>query len=380
MKDVRIGILGGGQLGRMLLEAASPYDMDISIMDKSKYFPAGKICTRFTEGDFQNYDDVISFGRNFDVITIEIESVNTEALHQLEKEGIKVYPQPAILETIKDKGLQKSFYKENNLPTSSFGLYSDKNDILTAIDNGTLQIPFVQKARTGGYDGKGVHVVKHMEDLHDLLDTPSVVESLVDIDKEIAVIVARNPSGEMKSFPVVEMEFHPTANLVEFLFCPSNLTDDQKTECIKISEKLATQMDIVGLLAVELFLDRTGQILINEVAPRPHNSGHHTIEACICSQYEQHLRAITDSPLGDTNLINPGVMINLLGAPDHIGKVHYQGLGDAIKIPGVHPHIYGKEDTKPFRKMGHVTIVNRELDKAISIGKIIKDTIKVVAK
>lgn len=380
MKEVRIGILGGGQLGRMLLEAASPFDLDITVMDKSKDYPAGKITPKFVEGDFQSYDDVLAFGRQFDIVTIEIESVDTKALHQLESEGIKVYPQPKVLDVIKDKGLQKTFYLDHKLPTSGFALYDDKQHILAEIDAGRITLPFVQKARQGGYDGKGVHVVKSAADLDDLLDTPSVVEDLVDIDREIAVIVARNESGHVVTYPVAEMEFHPTANLVEFLFAPSTLSREQEELCTKISTALANQMGIVGLLAVELFLDKQGNIMINEVAPRPHNSGHHTIEGCVCSQYEQHLRAITNAPLGSTHLIKPSVMINLLGAPGEVGIARYQGLDSLLSIAGAHPHIYGKVDTKPYRKMGHVTIVNDDLQEAKALGTQIKQTLQVVAK
>ena len=380
MIQQKIGILGGGQLGKMLCQEASKLGIRLHILEKDDTFPSAGVCPDITYGDFKNYDDVLAFGRAMDVITVEIEAVNTEALHQLEKEGKSVFPQPALLELIKDKGDQKQWYADHNIPTSPFELYGNADTIQNAVKAGKWSIPFVQKSRRDGYDGQGVKVIRSLEDLNDLLDCPCLLEELVDIDKEISVIVARNPSGEIKSFPVVEMEFHPTANLVEFLFSPSQITEIQKKQATQIAEIVAEQMGIVGLLAVELFLTKSGEILVNEVAPRPHNSGHQTIEGNVTSQYGQHLRAILDLPLGDPSLRGASVMVNILGDPYHTGPAYYEGLADSLKISGANIHLYGKAMTKPFRKMGHATIVDTTLESAISKAKILKSTLKVISK
>jgi 5-(carboxyamino)imidazole ribonucleotide synthase len=375
----KIGVLGGGQLGKMLCQAASPMGINLHIMDAAPTFPAGLVAPQFTQGDFNNYDDVLRFGREMDIITIEIENVNTDALIKLTEMGKKVYPQAPIIKLIKDKGLQKSFYKEHKLPTSSFQLYENHSSIVKDVNNGSLKIPFVQKARSGGYDGRGVHIVKTTADLDQLLQCASVVEDMVDIEKEIAVIVARNSKGEINSFPVVDMEFHPTANLVEFLYSPSKLHIDLQNQATRIAEQIVRELKIVGLLAVELFLDVNGQILINEVAPRPHNSGHHTIEANITSQYQQHLRAICGLPLGSTRTIQAAVMANILGEDGYIGDAKYENIEKCLEEDGVYLHLYGKTQTKPFRKMGHITAVSSDLDEAIEKARKIKNLLKVIS-
>lgn len=376
----KIGVLGGGQLGKMLGQSASMMGLQMHVLDTDKSFPAAASCMSFTEGSFKDYDAIMAFAADKDIITVEIELVNTNALHDLEKQGKKVYPQPHLLDLIKDKGLQKQFYQERSLVTSDFVLASDAAEIKQWVLDGKLSIPFVQKARTDGYDGRGVHIVRHISDLQNLLDVKSVLEPLVDIEREIAVIVARNPQGDISSFPVVDMEFHPTANLVEYLFSPSRVSQEIQDKGIALAESIAKEMKIVGLLAVELFLTKDGEILINEVAPRPHNSGHHTIEANITSQYEQHLRAILGMPLGDTTLIQPAVMINLLGAPEHTGTAHYENIDDCLAISGAHIHLYGKSITKPYRKMGHATIVNKDLDEAIEKANFIKENLKITSQ
>lgn len=376
----KIGVLGGGQLGKMLGQSASMMGLQMHVLDTDKSFPAAASCMSFTEGSFKSYDDIISFAKDKDVLTVEIELVNTQALHALEAEGVKVYPQPRLLDIIKDKGLQKQFYAEHGLSTSTFFLVDDAAEIKQKMLDGELEIPFVQKARTDGYDGRGVHIVRNLSDLTGLLDVPSVVEPLVDIHRELAVIVARNSQGEIQSFPVVDMEFHPIANLVEYLFCPSRVSSELQEQARELAESIAEAMGIVGLLSVELFLDHNGDILINEVAPRPHNSGHHTIEANVTSQYEQHLRAILGMPLGDTELVRPAVMVNLLGAPGYKGTAIYQGIDECLSMNGVHMHIYGKEQTKPYRKMGHATIVDEDLDTAIEKATFVKETLKITAK
>lgn len=373
LSALKIGILGGGQLGRMLVQAAGNLPFDIELLEESIDFPAPQIWPNFKKGSFKSYDDVVAFGKDKDIISIEIEAVNLEALYELERLGVKVYPQPHNLAIIKDKGLQKQYYKDAGFPTSDFKLYKNAQAIKQAILDNEIKIPFVQKARTDGYDGKGVQVIRHIKDLVELFDVPSVIEDLVDINKELAVIVSRNQKGEIKSFPVVEMVFHPTANLVEYLICPSKADKEHQERSIRIAEAIATKMQIVGLLAVELFLDTSGEILINEVAPRAHNSGHHTIEANITSQFEQHLRSICNLPLGNTALIKPAAMANLLGDSEHTGVAVYDGLEDCLEIPDSYIHLYGKQITKPFRKMGHVTAIAEDTDQAIAKAKWVKE-------
>ncbi len=378
--NLKIGILGGGQLGKMLYQAGSKMGLNISILENSLDCPASGVCPHISIGDIKKYEDVMAFGQDKDIITIEIENVNLKALFDLEKSGVKVYPKPQSLEIIKDKGLQKEFYKKHSIPTTDFQLFNSKEEVIQEVLSGNISWPFVQKSRTEGYDGKGVVVVLSESDLSEMLDAPCVIEDLADIDKEVSVIVAKKSNGDMVSFPAVEMEFHPTANLVEFLFSPSSLTSEQEATCDVLARSVARRIDIVGLLAVEMFLTKKGNILVNEVAPRPHNSGHHTIEACVTSQYEMHLRAIMDLPLGDTSLVRPAVMINLLGEPDYEGPTYYQNIDQALKISGVYPHLYGKTTTKPYRKMGHVTIVDTSLESAKEKARIIQKTLKVISK
>lgn len=380
MIDKKIGVLGGGQLGKMLCQDASKMGISLHLLEKDDTFPAATVSRHITYGDFKSYDDVYNFGKSMDIVTIEIEAVNTEALKRLESEGVDVYPQPSIVDMIKDKGLQKSFYAEHQLPTSQFELFNNADEVRTAIASGKWLLPCVQKSRTEGYDGQGVHIIRSDKDIEHLLDTPCLLEEMVDIDKEIAVIVARSSTGAIKTYPAVEMEFHPTANLVEFLFAPSDLDTRILKQADELSQRIAEKMGIVGLLAVELFYTTDGKILINEVAPRPHNSGHHTIEGNVTSQYEQHIRAIAGLPLGSTNLLSPSVMVNILGDKDHKGPAIYQGKEKCLAIEGAHFHIYGKKETKPFRKMGHVTIVDSDLESAKNKAKEIKNNLTVISK
>ncbi|KXK38213.1 MAG: phosphoribosylaminoimidazole carboxylase ATPase subunit [Bacteroidetes bacterium OLB9] len=375
----RIGILGGGQLGKMLCQAGSRLGLMLSVMDKDHTFPAYSVCPNFTMGDITSYEDVMAFGSNADILTIEIEKVNIEALEALEREGKEVYPRPSSLRIITDKGKQKIFYEGAGFPTSDFVLYKSKDEIINDVEQGTLKMPFVQKLRTEGYDGRGVHVVKTDDDMVALLEGASVVEDLIDVDKEFAVIVARSVSGEMAAYPVVEMQFHPMANLVEFLFSPSTIPSAKQIEASQLAIQLAEKLEMVGLLAVEMFLDKSGKIWINEVAPRPHNSGHHTIEACAISQYEMHLRALLDWPLGSTEQLRYAVMVNLLGAEGHNGAAEYQGLREIMAMSEVYLHIYGKKETKPFRKMGHVTITGSSLEEAIAKAHQVQNTLKVIS-
>ena len=376
----KIGILGAGQLGKMLIQDASKMGISLSLMDKSHDMPAVPICRNFTQGDIQNYEDVLAFGKDKDIVSIEIEAVNVDALEVLEKEGKEVYPQPHLLRIIKDKGLQKQYYKEHNLATSAFALYEGADEIRKAVAESSLSLPFVQKARTGGYDGKGVFLVRTQEDLNQLMPTPSVCEDLVDIDKELSVIIARNTKGETAVYEVAEMEFHPTANLVNLLFTPSRVGKEVQEEAKALALSLANQMEIVGLLAVELFLDKEGRIYINEVAPRPHNSGHHTIEGATSSQYENHIRAILGLPLGSTKVLKPAAMINLLGAEGSAGPTVYQGLEEALATEGAYLHLYGKAESKPHRKMGHATIIGDTLEDAIKKANFVRETISITGK
>jgi 5-(carboxyamino)imidazole ribonucleotide synthase len=375
IQQINIGILGGGQLGRMLIQNAINLNLNISVLDPDKNAPCRHLVKKFTLGDLNDYDTVYDFGKDKDLITIEIENVNVEALKALEKEGKKVYPQPHIIELIQDKGLQKMFYQRNNIPSPDFFLVENKEQIAKYANF----FPFFQKLRKGGYDGKGVVKLVNPHHLEKAFEEPSVIERLVDFDKELSVIVARSESGEIKCFPVVECEFNPEANLVEFLFSPANIKKSVEKEALKLAADIAEKLGIIGILAVELFLTKDGKVLVNEIAPRTHNSGHHTIEGNITSQFEQQWRAILNLPLGDTAIIKAGVMVNLLGDFGHEGFAIYQGLDDVLKFSGVYVHLYGKATTKPFRKMGHATIVDDDILKAKQKAKMVKNTLKIIA-
>ena len=374
-----IGICGGGQLGKMLCEAASAWDWKTAVLDQSPDDPAARLAHKFVQGDFTKYEDVLNFGKQVDVLTIEIEKVNLEALIELEKMGKIVHPSPRGLAIIKDKALQKQFFIDQGLPTVPQELFDSKADVLKAIESGFLQIPFVQKLRTDGYDGRGVAIIRTEEDLNLLLDGLCLVEPLVEIEAEVAVIAARNVNGEIKTFPPVAMAFHPEANLVEYLYCPSGLGPALELEATQIAQAAIEALDICGLLAVEMFLTADGDWLINEVAPRPHNSGHHTIECCNVSQFQQHLLAICNLPLIDPQLQLPGVMINLLGEEGFEGPVKYMGVEQALRLGSVYVHLYGKKITKPFRKMGHITVANRSVSQAIRTANFLKEHIKVIS-
>lgn len=376
----KIGILGGGQLGKMLCQAASAWDFKTCILDASPDYPAGSVCSEFTVGNFKNYDDVLAFGQDKAVITIEIEHVNTDALQALAEQGKAVHPQPAALRVIQDKGLQKQFYADQGIPTAPFELFDDETALLEAIDSGRWSLPVVQKSRTAGYDGKGVAILRTRADLTDkLLKGPCLLEQLADMRAEIAVIAARNASDEVKVFPAVEMDFHPEANLVEMLVCPARISPLVAAQAEALAEQVIRAFDLCGLLAVEMFLTKSGDLWVNEVAPRPHNSGHHTIDSAVTSQYQQHLRAICDLPLGDTRQTAPAAMVNLLGAPGHSGPVLYEGMADCLAIDGVHIHLYGKSHTTPFRKMGHATAVADTLEQAMEKAKTVQNTLRVVS-
>jgi 5-(carboxyamino)imidazole ribonucleotide synthase len=373
--DLKLGILGGGQLGRMLIQQAINYNVTVKVLDPDRDAPCRKLCDEFVVGSLGDYETVYNFGKKVDLLTIEIEKVNVEALEQLEKEGVLVYPQPRIIRLIQDKGLQKQFFKENDIPTAEFQVISSPEQLRES----RIPFPYIQKLRRDGYDGRGVYKVLDESYLANAFTEPSLVERLIDFEKEIAVIVARNESGEIKAFPMVEMEFNPQANLVEFLISPSTLPFEIHQEAETIAKKVAETLNIVGLLAVEMFLDKHGKILVNELAPRPHNSGHQSIEGNVVSQFEQHLRAIFNQPLGDTACLNNAIMVNILGEPGYEGPAVYQGIEKILKCEGVYVHLYGKALTKPFRKMGHVTIVDADREKAIEKARYVQETLKVVS-
>jgi 5-(carboxyamino)imidazole ribonucleotide synthase len=356
----KLGILGGGQLGRMLIQDAVNFNIHISVLDPSVNAPCSDLANNFVVGNFNDYQTVLDFGKTVDVLTIEIEHVNIEALEELERLGKKVFPRPQALRTIQDKGLQKQFYKANNIPTAPFHLIDNAEDALLFKEKG----PFMQKLRKGGYDGKGVTPLRTEAEFNAAFDAPSVLEEFVPFVKELAVIVARNENGELATFPLVEMEFNPEANLVEFIFSPANVNVEIENNAKKIAIDIANKLEHVGLLAIELFLTEDGNLLVNEIAPRPHNSGHHTIEACFVSQYGMHIRAIFNIPLGSTGLRTPAVMINLLGEKGFEGKARYENIEEVLDTEGAYIHLYGKEDTKPFRKMGHITVCNTNLEEA----------------
>ena len=371
----RLGMVGGGQLGRMFIQEAINFDVQVHSLDPDPEAPCKSIATSFTVGSLNDYDALYNFGLDKDVITVEIENVNIEALERLEEEGKKVFPQPRILKIIQDKGLQKQFYLDNNIPTAPFELVENKAEINSHLTS----FPFMQKLRKGGYDGKGVQALRNNEDLNHAFDAPSVLEKMIPFVKELSIIVARNENGQTAVYPAVECEFNPEANLVEFLFSPAEISNDIEERSKKIALDVINKLGMVGLLAVELFLLENGEILVNEIAPRPHNSGHHTIECNITSQYEQHMRSVLNLPLGSTNLVQSGVMINLLGEKDFEGDVYYENYEEALALEGVKIHIYGKQKTKSFRKMGHVTVGNPSLEKAKEIARKVQEILKVKA-
>lgn len=375
ISDLKLGILGGGQLGRMLIQEAINYNLTTLVLDPDTDAPCKHIANYFECGSITDFDTVYNFGKKADIITIEIEKVNIEALEQLEKEGKQVFPQARVIRLIQDKGVQKQFFKENNIPTAPFQLANTKEDIR----NSNFAFPYILKQRKDGYDGKGVMKINNAADIDNAFDAPCLIEELVDFEKEVAVIVARNAKGDTKTFPMVEMEFNAEANLVEFLIGPSTYPEALQNRAEVIAKNIATSLNITGLLAVEMFVTKNGDLLVNELAPRPHNSGHQTIEGNYVSQFAQHLRSIFNLPLGDTRCISNVVMINLLGEKNHDGVAKYHGLEKIMAIDGVYIHLYGKKYTKPFRKMGHITVVDQNRDGAIQKANYIKNTLKVIS-
>lgn len=373
--DFKLGVLGGGQLGKMLLTETHKFDIYTAILDGAADAPCAQICNEFHQGNLLDFDTVYNFGKKVDLLTIEIEHVNIDALLKLEQEGLEVYPQPSVLQSIQHKGKQKDFFVKNNIPTSPHKRFSSLNELKKE----GLKFPFVWKSAQFGYDGTGVKIVKNQDDLNVLADTDCIVEDLIPFKNELAVIVARNKSGEIRTYPVVEMEFHPEANQVEYVVCPARISNEVAEKATNVALKVAASFKHIGLLAVELFQTEDDKILVNEVAPRTHNSGHYSIEASYTNQFEQHVRSILNLPLGSTASKVAGIMVNLVGAEGFSGDVIYENMEKILNMDGVTPHIYGKKQTRPFRKMGHVTIVNNNLDEARKIAEKVKNTIRVVS-
>jgi 5-(carboxyamino)imidazole ribonucleotide synthase len=373
----KVGILGGGQLGKMLVQSAATLDIYTKVLDPDLEAPARCLCSEFQQGNLQDFDTVYNFGKDCAVLTIEIEHVNVDALKRLQEEGAVVHPNPASLEIIKDKGLQKIFFRSNDLPTSDFHFYGSKEEILSALANGSLLLPFVQKSRTDGYDGRGVLVVSKESDLQQLMDVPCIVEDKIQVQTEIAIIAARNLNGEICCYDAVLMEFVEGINMLDFLQYPYRSNEHIVHQAKEIASCLIDKLSICGLLAVEFFVDVNNQLFINEVAPRPHNSGHQTIESSETSQYEQHLRGILNLPLGSVDVKIPSVMVNLLGADGYTGFAEYKNIETCMATAGVHVHIYGKKMTKPFRKMGHVTVTNSNIEEAKKIAIWVKQNLQV---
>ena len=375
-----IGILGGGQLGKMLLYDTRKWDIKTKVLDNNPNAPAKLSCDEFHVGDLMDYQTVLNFAKNIDILTIEIENVNVKALEEIEKKGIKVYPQPNVLAIIQNKLKQKKFYKENKIPTAPFREFKSIKSIKEEIIHGNLCFPFVWKSNSMGYDGFGVKIIKSNRDIEELNDTPGFIEDLIEIKKELSVIICRNVKGEIKNFPVVEMIFNNDSNQVEYIISPARINNEISRKAISIALKLSKLYNHVGIMAIELFLTSDNEILINEVAPRPHNSGHFSIEMSYTSQFEQHIRAILGLPLGEAKNKISGVMVNLVGEKQNNGPVKFSNIDQIMTIEGVTPHIYGKKETRPNRKMGHVTIVNEKIENAIKIAKKVKETIKVISK
>ncbi len=378
--NFKLGILGGGQLGKMMLYETRKLDIHTKVLEASNDAPCKIACDEFILGDLLDFDAVYNFGKKVDVLTIEIENVNIDALEKLEKEGIKVYPPTIALRTIQNKAKQKLFYVDNNIPTADFSRFAYTSEIKDSIDHGGLKLPFVWKSAQFGYDGQGVKVVRKIEDLENLPNVECIAEEMIPFKNELSVIVARSASGKVVTYPVVEMEFHPEANQVEYVICPARIDNDVAKKAQEVALQVSSKIQHVGLLAVEMFQTANDQILVNEVAPRPHNSGHQTIEASYTNQFEQHIRAILDLPLGSTKNKVAGIMVNLVGAEGYTGDVVYENLDEILELNGVTPHIYGKKQTRPFRKMGHVTIVNEDITKAREIAQLVKEHIKVISK
>jgi 5-(carboxyamino)imidazole ribonucleotide synthase len=367
----KIGILGGGQLGRMLLQAAANYPVETHVLENDPGCPAAHLCHHFTKGDITDFNSVYSFGKDLDAITIEIENVNVEALEQLQAEGVNIIPRPSVLRIIKNKIQQKSYYREHGIPTAEFVLA----DAATRFNELEHFLPFVQKKATGGYDGKGVQLFRKSTELENAWPESSVLEKLVAIEKEIALMVAINEKGETAIYPPVEMMFDPYLNLLDYQLCPAAINEKAKWKAEAIALAVVRNFNSPGIFAIEMFIDRNGEVLVNETAPRVHNSGHHTIEAHFSSQFDMLWRILLGLPPGNTKAIMPSIMVNIIGAPGYSGKAFYEGLKDVLKIENAFVHIYGKAETRPGRKMGHVTVLSPEKQELMYQGNKIKHSL-----
>ena len=373
MYMLKVGILGGGQLGRMMLQAAANYPVETYVMENDEHCPAAHLCHHFTKGDIKNFEDVYKFGKGLNALTIEIESVNEDALEQLEKEGVKIYPKPSALRIIKNKIAQKQFYKEHEIPSPAFVVTEN----LASLDSHQDFLPAVHKIAMGGYDGRGVQSILAKEDLPKGFDAPAVLEKMVSIDKEIAMIIAINEKGETALFPAVDMVFDPRLNLLDYQMSPATLMEKTLWKVEAIALKVVKELKSPGIFAVELFVDRNGDVFVNETAPRVHNSGHHTIEANFSSQFDMLWRVMLGYPLGNTKHIMPAAIVNLLGAEGFNGEAVYEGLEEVLKMENVFVHIYGKKQTKPGRKMGHITILSKDKQDLVYTANKIKQTMKI---
>jgi 5-(carboxyamino)imidazole ribonucleotide synthase len=374
-KMLKIGILGGGQLGRMLLQASVNYPVETSVLENDPECPAAHLCHRFVKGDIRNFDDVYNFGKGLNGLTIEIESVNVEALEKLEMEGVKVYPSPSALRIIRNKALQKQFYKENDIPSAAFRLTEKRDDLKKFYDF----FPAVHKLASGGYDGRGVQVLSGEKDFHLAFDQPSVLEKKVEIHKEISQIVAINSAGQTALYPPVEMIFNPVLNQLDYQLSPAELPQQTTWRIEAIALKVVKDLKTSGIFAIELFIDKNGDILVNETAPRVHNSGHHTIEANFSSQFDMLWRIMLSYPLGNPKHIVHAAMVNLIGSEGNTGEACYEGIEEVLKMENIFLHLYGKKETRPGRKMGHITILSPEKSDLVYKARAIKQKFRVIS-
>jgi 5-(carboxyamino)imidazole ribonucleotide synthase len=372
---LKIGILGGGQLGRMLLQAAANYPIQTYVLENDPECPAAHLCHAFTRGDIRNFEDVYHFGKHLDGITIEIESVNVEALEKLEEEGVKIYPRPAALRIIRDKILQKQFYKEHDIPSSAFRITEKRDDLKRFSDF----FPAVHKLSSGGYDGRGIQMLENEKDLHLGFDKPSILEKKVEIHKEISQIVAINHAGQTALYPPVEMIFNPILNQLDYQLSPAEIPQQTAWRIEAIAMKVVKDLKTPGIFAVELFLDKNGDVLVNETAPRVHNSGHHTIEANFSSQFDMLWRIMLGYPLGNPKHIVHAAIVNLIGSEGHSGEANYEGIDEILKMENVFLHLYGKKETRPGRKMGHATILSPEKADLVYKAKSIKQKLRITS-
>ncbi|MCZ2298026.1 MAG: 5-(carboxyamino)imidazole ribonucleotide synthase [Chitinophagales bacterium] len=368
----KVGILGGGQLGRMLLQAAANYTVETYVLENDESCPAAHLCHHFTKGDIKDFDTVYNFGKNLDAITIEIENVNIEALEKLETEGITVIPKPCVIRTIKNKIFQKQFYQEHAIPTAAFAVTNNKNEV----QQFASFFPAVHKLAEGGYDGKGVQILENENEIEKAFNTPAVLEKCIKIQKEIAIIIAINEKGETAIYPAAEMIFDSVLNLLDYQLSPAKLQEKVLWKAEAIALSVVKNLKSPGIFAVELFIDNYNEVLVNETAPRVHNSGHHTIEANYCSQYDMLWRILLQFPLGNTKPILPSAIVNIIGAENYVGAVQYEGLNDVLKMENAFVHLYGKKETKVGRKMGHVTIISSDYTDLTHKANIIKHTLK----